>query len=384
MDYHVFKKPRLKGGKRIYKWYYYYTQNGKRVQKVCKGCNNRSEAESYIRTLPPIGVADTKLKIKDIAKNMFLIGSEHVSRREQFGLSISQETLRISRGYITQIIERWGDCYIDSLEPREILQYLFKVERSGSWKNSYLSVFSEIFQESVWFGCNISKPNFRSFVRHSKKADIFSTQELEILFKKENFPNEMMYLFFLLCLSAGMRLGEVRAVRAKQIVFDREIIIIDGFCKKNGERTVYNKTGSVDQPKFRITYLPDKTLAEMKNWITDNGLADDDFCFTQNGKPIRMEYAESVFYRVLQKTGFIPNGNGIRRLSAADGRRLVPHSLRYTYVSRMRRVMTAEDLKNYTGHSSTAMVDYYSRRSLELLLKSLPKSGKSSANTLFD
>lgn len=146
---------------------------------------------------PLIGVADTKLKIKDIAKNMFLTGSEHVSLREQFGLSISQETLRISRGYITQIIEKWGDYYIDSLEPREILHYLFKVERSGSWKNSYIG-FSEIFQESLWFGCNISKPNFRSFVWHSKKADIFSTQELEILFKKENFPNEMMYLIFVL------------------------------------------------------------------------------------------------------------------------------------------------------------------------------------------
>ena len=28
MDYHVFKKPKIKNGKKIYKWYYYYTQNG--------------------------------------------------------------------------------------------------------------------------------------------------------------------------------------------------------------------------------------------------------------------------------------------------------------------------------------------------------------------
>lgn len=279
MDYHVFKKPRLKGGKRIYKWYYYYTQNGKRVQKVCKGCNNRSEAESYIRTLPSIGVADTKLKIKDIAKNMFLTGSDHVSRREQFGLSVSKETMQISRGYILKIIEQWGEYNIDTLAPKEILQYLFKIERSGSWKNSYLSVFNEIFQEAVWYNCTVAKPNFRSFVRHSKKADIFSTEELDTLLKRENFPNEMMYLFFLLCLS--------------------------------------------------------------------------------------------------------PKSKGTKRLPATDGRRLIPHSLRYTYVSRMRRQMSAEDLKNYTGHSSTTMVDYYSRRSLELLLQGLPESGKKAANTLF-
>ena len=314
---------------------------------------------------------------------MFLSGSDHVSRREQFGLSVSKETLQISRGYTTQIIEKWGECNISELTPKEILQYLFKIERSGSWKNSYLSVFNEIFQEAVWYDCSVTKPQFRSFVRHSKKADIFSTEELDTLLKRENFPNEMMYLFFLLCLSAGMRLGEVRAVRAKQLIFDQKIIIIDGFCKQNGERTLYNKTGSIDMPKFRIAFLPDITLEKLKHWITSNALIDDDFCFTQSGKPIRAEYAEAVFYRALQRVGLVPESKGTKRLAATDGRPLVPHSLRYTYVSRMRRQMSAEDLKNYTGHSSTTMVDYYSRRSLELLLQGLPESGKKAANTLF-
>ena len=54
MDYHVFKKPQIKNGRKVYKWYYYYMQNGKQIQKACKGCSNRSDAESYIRTLPPL------------------------------------------------------------------------------------------------------------------------------------------------------------------------------------------------------------------------------------------------------------------------------------------------------------------------------------------
>ena len=383
MDYHVFKKPKIKNGKKIYKWYYYYTQNGKQIQKACKGCNNRSDAESYIRTLPPLNNKNMNITVKDIAQTMFLTGSEHMSRRLQLGLSVSPETLHISRGYIERIIEKWGNYDILTLNPKEIMHYLFTVDRSGSWKNSYLSVFAEIFQEAIWFDCNIVKPCFRTFVRHSKKADILTTEELNALFKENNFPNEMMYLFFLLCLSAGMRLGEVRAVRVQQLVFSKKIIIINGFCKQNGERTGYNKTGSVDQPKFRIAYLPDDTVDKMQKWIDSCGLADDDFCFTQNGKPVRAEYAEKVFYRALQKIGLIPNGKGIKRLAPADGRKLVPHSLRYTYVSRMRRVMSAEDLKNYTGHTSTTMVDYYSRRSVELLLEGLPESGRRAANTLF-
>lgn len=383
MDYHVFKKPRIKNGKKIYKWYYYYVQDGKQIQKVCKNCLNRSDAESYIRTLPPLHYLKNRITIRDIAQEMFLEGCDHVLRRKQLGLSVSKETLRISRGYIIKIIEKWGDVDILNLKEKDVLEYLFTVDRSGSWKNSYLSVFSEIFKEAIWFDLKIVPPNFNNFVRHSKKADIFSTDELQKLFKKENFPNEMMYLFFLLCLSAGMRLGEIRAVRTKQFIFDKEIIVIDGFCKQNGVRTVYNKTGSVDKPKFRLAFLPETTLSAMKDWIEANGLTEDDFCFTQNGKPVRSEYAEAVFYRLLQKTGLVPYGKGTKRLPAADGRRLIPHSLRYTYVSRMRRMMTAEDLKNYTGHTSTAMVDYYSRRSLELLLKSLPESGKQAANTIF-
>nr|DAT90496.1 MAG TPA: Integrase [Caudoviricetes sp.] len=383
MDYHVFKKPKIKNGKKIYKWYYYYTQNGKQIQKACKNCNNRSDAESYIRSLPPLQNKSASITVKDIAQTMFLTGSDHVSRRSQLGLSVLLETLQISRGYVEQIIEKWGTYDIRTLNPKEIMQYLFTVKRSGSWKNSYLSVFSEIFQEAMWFDCAVVKPLFRTFVRHSKKADILTTEELNLLFKEDNFPNEMMYLFFLLCLSAGMRLGEVRAVRVKQFIFDQKILIIDGFCKKEGERTVYNKAGSVDKPKLRMVYLPDMTIKIMQKWIGDNNLCADDFCFTQNGRPVRTEYAEKVFYRALQKIDLIPHGKGIKRLAPADGRKLVPHSLRYTYVSRMRRVMSAEDLKNYTGHTSTAMVDYYSHRSVELLLEGLPESGKRAANTLF-
>ena len=42
MGYHVFKKTRIVGGKKIHKWYYYYRQNGKQIQKVCKNCSNLS------------------------------------------------------------------------------------------------------------------------------------------------------------------------------------------------------------------------------------------------------------------------------------------------------------------------------------------------------
>jgi integrase len=274
---------------------------------------------------------------------------------------------------------------------------LFLVERSGKWKNRFLEVLGEVFIEAPRYGYRIQKPTFQRFAANSKKADIFTTDELDRIFQPKNFPSEQFYLFFLTCLSGGMRLGEVRGLRAKQLIFDRKILIIDGFCKKNGTRTNFNKKGTPDDPKFRLVYLPDLTLNKMETWIRQNAIQGDDFCFTINGRPIRQETAENAFYQTLQNTGIIPRlesapknkpGEGRKKqcrekLKPLDGRKLVPHSLRYTYVSRMRRELTAAELQPMTGHASVEMVDYYNRKVLDMALASLPPKGREAADTLF-
>jgi hypothetical protein len=52
-QYHVFRKPKvLKNGEKVYRWYYYYfDESKKQVQKACRGCKTRKEAEEYIRKL---------------------------------------------------------------------------------------------------------------------------------------------------------------------------------------------------------------------------------------------------------------------------------------------------------------------------------------------
>jgi integrase len=406
MDYHVFRKP-VKGrnGRELRRWYYYWLDStGKQHQKVCKGCRNRSEAENYIRTLaPPPDTAPAApgngATIAEIAENMYVPGSAHINRRTQLGKAVQTETLAECRRFIKVITGLWGDMPVRDLAVDHVMPYLFNVQKSGSWKNRFLEVLGEIYTEAAWYNCKVSKPAFQRFMLNYKKADIFTTEELERLFRPENFPGEMFYLFFLLCLSGGLRLGEVRAVRVKQIIFERKVLIVDGFCKMDGSRTLYNKKGSPDNPRFRIVYLPDLTLGKLAAWVRAEKLKEDDFCFTQEGRPIRPERAGRVFYKALQKTGMIPgptkrirakskSSTGRDRISQAhqkplDGRKLVPHSLRYTYVSRMRRELTAAELQPMTGHASVEMVDYYNRRVLDLALAALPDSAATAANTLF-
>jgi integrase len=81
-------------------------------------------------------------------------------------------------------------------------------------------------------------------------------------------------------------------------------MIVDGYCKKNGQRTTYNKKGSPDNPKFRIVFLADITLEKLQNRINENGLQPDDYVFTgMEGRPVRTEYAEDIFDRALVRAG---------------------------------------------------------------------------------
>jgi hypothetical protein len=343
MIFHVFRKPRtLQNGKKVHRWYYYWEDvQGKKVQRACRGCRTRAEAEDYIRTLPPPPGASRgpNVLVGDIARDMYIPGGAHFNRRIQLGRSVNPDTMSECRRYVTLIADLWGGLPLTSLGVDVVMPYLFGVNKSGKWKNRFLEVLGEVFSEAPWYGCVAVKPAYKRFAANSRKADIFTTEELNRLFVPENFNPPMFYQFFLLCLSAGLRLGEARAVRVKQIVFDRRVLIVDGFLKKTGERTNYNKKGSPDNPKFRLVFLPDRTLDLMAAWIGASGAGPEDYCFTMDNRPVRQEMAEAAFYRALRAAGFVPapepvirarRGEGRRKQSRVrprplDGRKLVPH-----------------------------------------------------------
>jgi hypothetical protein len=80
-------------------------------------------------------------------------------------------------------------------------------------------------------------------------------------------------------------------------------LIVDGFCKKDGTRTKYNKKGTPENPKFRAVWLPAFTLNLLEGFLGNSALGPDDFIFTKEDKPIRQELAENVFINALIKAG---------------------------------------------------------------------------------
>jgi integrase len=370
-DYHLFKKPRRKNGKTIHRWYYYYFINGKQAQKSCKRCVTKAEAEAYIGKLPRLS-GDNSILIKDIAESMYIPGSAHMKRRIQLGKPLDLHTLQEARFKIGLILRKWGERTLESLTVKEVGNYLFDTERSGSWKRAFLVNLKEIYREAPWYGCSVQIPLFPVFAKKFKKADIFTAVELKNLLIPENFPNDEMYLFFLCLLSGGLRLGEGAGIRAKQIFFERKALIVDGFLKRGDIRAPYNKKGTEEHPKSRVVPLPDLTIDKLREHIDQNGYQDEDYIFRacrDRTRPIAPSYIELVLRRAMAKAGIEP-----------AGRKLVVHSFRYNYVTRMRRELPAEVVMKLVGHVAEGQTDYYNKRELDLTLKQLMGAEAAVAN----
>lgn len=377
MDYNIFKKTIVgKRGKSVRRWYYYYVDSdGVQKQRVCKGCSNRSEAMAFVAKLPPL--SSSGKTVREIARDMYLPGSDHVRRREAMGKSVLPLTMGSARGYLEDIIERWGGFDIERVDVAAVAAYLLDVKRSSSWKNHYITVFNEVFEEAVWHGVSVQKPTFPHFVKKSTRKDVFSSDELKRLFRVENFEGsavdaETAYLLFLVSAYAGLRIGEARGLRPRQFLLDEKALVIDGFIRADGTRTNFNKKGSETDRKVRVVMLPDDLTERVRRYVTERGIGDDEFLFTHNGLPLRKEFLGAIFKRAVKAAGI-----------DTDGRKLTPHSLRFTYVTKMRRTLPIDTVRKLVGHTDEKMTEYYTRASFEDALAGIVDT-KDAVERLFD
>jgi aromatic ring-cleaving dioxygenase len=102
-DYHVFRKQRVKNGRIIHKWYYYFVVNGKQVQKVCKGCPTKNEAFTFVSKLPELSGGNSVL-VKTVAETIFFPESDHMKRRVQLGKPLDAHSMAEGRAIMKNII----------------------------------------------------------------------------------------------------------------------------------------------------------------------------------------------------------------------------------------------------------------------------------------
>ena len=390
-NYHIFKKSVQSKGKTVHKWYCYWNDplTGVMHQKVCKGCKTQAEAYAFVSALPPLFVEE-RITISTIGKWMYIPGSSHLERMEKLGKQYTLETLKCKRGLLDIFLAKFGDLELKDLTIPMVIDFLTEDPHSGSWKNNFLTVVGEVYAEAPFMGLPyIPAPQFPKFRRNSIKKDVFTTDELNILFdeslwinlsstKYANHPqfdegHKAIYLMFLCCIKCGLRIGEAIGARVNQFLFDQGMFVVDGFYRHNQLlRTSYNKCGSDEDRKIRVAPLPEDFAIIIQKYISENNLSGDDFVFQRYNKPIRKWLAEEWFRRAVASSGI-----------KTKNRVLTPHSLRYTYITRMRRDVAGETVQKIAGHTSLAMTDHYTRAAIPEMVEAV-KPAVEAANKLFE
>lgn len=365
VNYSIFRKTVVgKKAKATKRWYIGYTDvMGERKQKVCKNCSSRYEAEQYAsKFFEEENLKTDKHRIRNIAREMYLPNSDHIRRREQTGKSIALKTLLDSKRYLEFFLDDFGDRNIEDLTVQDIMNRIWNDDRHGSsWKNSYLKIVKEVYEQAEWQGIKVTMPTLKRVQNDYTQADPFTLEEMEKLMKPENFKNESIYFLYQLVLHSGLRISEARGFCPSQFLPEHSAIIVNGFMDRdNKNRNAFCKKGDVKNPKWRMTLIPPALFADLKDFQKRKNIADDDFLFQYNGKPFRIEYAEELLDKAIEKAG-------IERA----GRKLVPHSLRYTYVTTARESVDADVVRQMVGHTTLRMTDYYTRPGIESAARSL-------------
>jgi integrase len=358
MKYHLYKRTYETGTI----WWYWYTENGKRVRKST-GEKLRRKAEQYVDSLRQIEHTGKSLGTYSIP--FFTEQCPYLRHK-----NLKPITIQKHQDNLKKITEQFGTTLLKDIIPREIEDWLYSLSLANSTKNEILGTLQIILTEAARDREIPGVPIFRKLTRDSRRYDILSDKELETLFPED--PQELISVWkvnydtprnalmfgtlFALSVSAGLRPGEARAIRRENLYLEGKAISITGQIDKAGNLT--NPKKSTDKNlKHRVALLPDRTINMVKYWLNfDNP---QDFIFHTQGDPLRAEYVQGRFRKTLKRLGI----SGERKLS--------PHSLRYTYNTKMEMYLGGSVLRQIMGHSTESMTNHYSNPRIDQRIKEL-------------
>ena len=411
MERHLYRRTigETKKGEPIRAWYFWYrdTDTGKQVRKSCGTAKSpilvKREAEKIIEKLKEkdrdylaIRADAESVTIAKMAESMFGGESEYLKRRRDDGYLKEDETLKEVKGYLDNfILKKYGHLKPEEIDPVKVDSDLIKTERSGSWRNRVVSILNWILDEAVWLKMIKYKPVLKYYKRNTKKKSVLTREEMDKLFpddinelsriwsKKMEISDEgiMFGTLFALVTSTGLRNGELRAVNPAQLILTdgkkiakmagsdgretknpfgetkRKIVyglIIDRMYNQSDKIVMHLKKGDDEiNRKMRVSVIPEKTVNYLKHWLEKRPLEPKDLLFSFQGHRLRGEY---VMYRL---------NIGLKNAGIdTENRILKPHSLRYTYNTKMRRRISEDMLRLMLGHDNAGMTDYYTVISL--------------------
>lgn len=391
MEKHLYQRTLTdpKTGKLLKVWYFWYYHNGKKIRKSCgryrRPCLLKRDAQAYIASLDDSLLIPEKnilqVTLYDFAHGMFDTESKYLVKRANKGYGITESTRREKYRLLEKtILPQCGSFEPTTIEPFDIDNWLSESTNSASWKNSVLSIFSELYSELYNYKIINRIPRIELYKRqHISQKGIITKEEINKLFPNDYEelcmlwgrnpiraiePAYCSYMFatlFYAMVTTGLRSSEIRALRVEQITGE-DGILINRMINSIGECVEHLKCGNADNPKWRIVIIPERTK-KMLLKLLSIAPNQSGFIFEYNGRPVLPGLLNSRLKYALKK---IAVDTVERNISA--------HSLRFTYNTMMRQFISGDVLRKLVGHNTERMTDYYDKSDLADKMKVLLES----------
>ncbi len=359
----------LKSGKKMY--YYVARDENNRRHQYSTGKTDQQKTLQFCLERMAKGklISKTKLSFSDYARDFYdYEKSPYIQGKLSRGFTYSRTCADAKSSFIrNEAIPYFKDVPISLISPKDIEGFIAHLKSAGI-KNSTLNGKIKALRQVFRYALRMHDIGFDPtteimlFRNDTEEKGTFTEKETQALFGQadslEGYWNgdKSAYTMNLLALQTGCRLGEIQALRVKDVQ-DGCILVSRSWNEKYGIGTT--KTG-----KNRIIPVSDgmKNRLLLIMW----GKGDDDFLFgNRDGKrPVARSRIYASFRSALAKLG-IDDEERIRR-------NLSFHCWRHTFASRLANANVPElYIRRLTGHSSERILDTYSHIQIDKLKEAM-------------
>lgn len=344
-DFGIMKR-RTKDGKYVY-YYWIYDDNGVRIYRST-GERTKARAMDYVLNLREKGELGKRdrmmVTLNDFAQDFFIPGKCPIENHAHMrGKSMTKATLTVRRtALVKHILPYFGKKAVSLITHAQVNQWLLnlpeKDEISRTTANATLVAFRMVMQEAIRQGIITENPcdKVEPLGNDSTRRESYTVAEVQrVIGQPEDWENPMIRTMCLTAAITGMRLGEVRALKADCIT-DTSLYIKASFSEEDGYKLPKNG-------QKRVCPIPPVLRDELRSY--DRG--DGGFLFRQykQDEPITDTWVSVCLRKRLYQLGIY-------------GKTF--HSFRAFFNTEMKAAEVDGDvLRKVIGHQSPDMTEHY-------------------------
>jgi len=352
-------------------WGYYYREHGKRKTVIKhpitgKSFHSRNEVEMWIRQLQDGESTGYSATVRQLAEFMFLPTSEWARRRprQRDGQELSFHTLYEHNTIVQRyVLPEWGDDQLAELRAPELEDWLYNLDVSNRYRRTIAGTWNMIFKVAERRGILPVAPRLELPSKASRKPDILTTEMLKKVFPKgrgdlrevwrnqdnKKEPEDAWLMFaalFSTMFYGGLRPQEARAMHVDQLHLELGAILVTRSMDRQNEVQNYLKMGNQRDPRYRVAILPDRAVTIINWWLEEAEPVR--FVFTFAGRPLNRDLPVDRLRKAIGNAGI-----------STEGKRFIPYSGRYTFVTLVKPLLDRAALMALTGHVDEAMPERY-------------------------